>query len=61
VVFVSGDGELKKGAERILALADAVIFEKAPPRGVSEGAKKFQRDDELGYIHFITELINKEK
>lgn len=61
VIFVSGDGEFKKGAERILTLADAVIFEKAPPQGISESVKKFHRDDEEGYIHFITELIYKRK
>lgn len=61
ILFVSVNEELKKGADKILSIADAVIFEKSPPIGIPEGAKRFHRDDEEGYINFITELIKERK
>ncbi|NWF52452.1 MAG: hypothetical protein HXY47_05150 [Nitrospirae bacterium] len=60
VVFVSKNEEIKKSAERILKKADVVIFDTNPPDGIPEYAKKFNIDDEQGYINFILRLI-KEK
>ncbi len=60
VIFISGvDGErFKKGAEKILRIADVVIFEKEPPPGTPESAKRFYSEDVEGCINFITGLIN---
>jgi LAO/AO transport system kinase len=59
VIFVSGNKGLKRGAEKILKLADAVIFDKDPPQGTPEKAKRFSLDDTEGYVNFITGLIAK--
>jgi LAO/AO transport system kinase len=57
VIFVSKNEELKKGAEKILGMADAVIFNKKTPQGIPKTAKKFRIDDEEGYINFIIGLL----
>jgi hypothetical protein len=59
VIFISGDdGErFKKGAEKILRIADVVIFEKDPPSETPEGAEIFRSEDVEGCINFITGLI----
>lgn len=57
VIFVSKNEELKKGAEKILEKADVVIFGENPPNGIPKYAKRFQIDDEKGYINFILRLI----
>ena len=58
VIFVSGiEGKIKKGAEKILKMADVVIFEKEPPQGIPKNAKRFRRDDVEGVIDFIMGLI----
>lgn len=57
VIFVSGNEGLKRGSEKILRMADAVIFDKNPPQGIPKTAKKFRIDDEEGYINFITGLL----
>jgi len=58
VIFVSGiEGKIKKGAEKILKMADVVIFEKKPPQGIPKNAKRFRRDDVEGVIDFIMGLI----
>ena len=40
VVFVSGNEGLKKGAEKILSMADAVIFNKNTPKGIPKLSKE---------------------
>ncbi len=57
VVFVSKNEDLKKGAERILEKADVVIFDENPPNSIPKYAKRFQIDDEKGYINFILRLL----
>jgi molybdopterin-guanine dinucleotide biosynthesis protein len=57
VIFVSGNNELKKGAEKILRMADAVIFDKNPPQGIPKTAKKFRIDNEEEYINFTIGLM----
>jgi molybdopterin-guanine dinucleotide biosynthesis protein len=59
VIFVSGNEGMKRGAEKILGMADAVIFDKDPPQGTPEKAKRFSLDDTEGYVNFITGLIVK--
>ncbi len=60
VIFVSGaEGKIKKGAEKILKIADVVIFDKEPPLGIPKNAKRFSRDDVEGFIKFVTGLIKK--
>ena len=61
VVFVSGSEteRFKKNAEKILEMADVVIFDKELPPGIPEGAKRFQKDDVEECIDFVTELVNK--
>src|SRR4030066_2359335 len=51
VIFVSGaEGKIKKGAEKILKMADIVIFDKEPPPEIPKNAKRFRRDDMEGFI-----------
>ncbi|MGB9715405.1 MAG: hypothetical protein ACPL1G_03190 [Thermodesulfovibrionales bacterium] len=57
VVFISKDEELKEGAEKILKMADVVIFDEKPPKGIPRYIKRFHIDDEEGYISFILGLI----
>jgi molybdopterin-guanine dinucleotide biosynthesis protein len=58
VVFISGtEGEIKKGGEKILKMADVVIFDKKPPHGTPEAAKRFYRDDVKGFIDYVMRLI----
>jgi molybdopterin-guanine dinucleotide biosynthesis protein len=60
VVFISGtEGEVKKGVEKILKMADVIIFDKEPPQGTPEGAKRFHMDDVEKCINFIIRLIKK--
>ena len=61
VIFISGAyGErFKKGAEKILGIADVILFEKEPPPGTPESAKRFSKDDVEGCIDFMTGLIKK--
>lgn|GEM_PF-711031 len=60
VIFISGaDRErFKKSAEKVLRIADVVIFEKEPPLGTPESAKRFYSEDMEGNINFVTGLIN---
>jgi hypothetical protein len=57
VIFVSGNNGLKKGAEKILRMADAVIFDKNLPQGIPKTAKKFRIDNEEEYINFTIGLM----
>ncbi|MEW6416922.1 MAG: hypothetical protein AB1480_02240 [Nitrospirota bacterium] len=60
VVFISGETDrFKKSAGKILNMADVVIFDKEPPPGTPEGAKRFRRDDVEGYVNFIIRIVNK--
>jgi hypothetical protein len=38
-------------------MTNVVIFEKEPPQGTPESAKRFRRDDVEGYIDFLTGLV----
>lgn len=59
VIFVSGTqaGKSKRSSEKILSMADVVIFDKKPPQGIPKSAKRFRRDEEEGFIEFVTGLI----
>jgi uridine kinase len=62
VIFISGaEGKIKKGAEKILKMADVVIFDKKPPQGIPKNSKRFRRDDVEGFVDFVTGLIKKYK
>ena len=62
VIFISGaEGKIKKGAEKILKMADVVIFDKEPPQGIPKNAKRFRRDDAEECINCITRLIREYK
>ena len=61
VIFVSGNDGLKKGAEKILRMADAVIFDKNPPQGIPKTAKKFHINNEEKYINFTIGLMVERK
>jgi len=58
VMFVSGDGVLKKGSERILKMADAVIFERVPPKEIPKAARRLCIDNERNYTNLINGLMN---
>jgi len=58
VIFVSGaEGKIKKGAEKILKMADVVIFDKEPPQGIPKSAKRFRREKVEGFIKFVMGLV----
>ena len=59
VIFMSGAEKerFKRGADKILEMADIVIFEKEPPAKTPESAKRFSKNDVKGYINFLTRLI----
>jgi uridine kinase len=60
VVFVyGGKGELKKGAEKILEIADVVVFDKEPPAETPKKAKSFRKDDIKKCIDYVIKLIKK--
>ncbi|MEW6161763.1 MAG: hypothetical protein AB1606_00345 [Nitrospirota bacterium] len=61
VIFISGNKELKRSADEILRIADAVIFDKDLPSGTPEGAERFRSDDVEGYTNFITGLMIERK
>lgn len=59
VVFVSGNEGLKRGAEKILSMADAVIFDNNPPKETPKTVKRFRLNNEEEYVNFIIELVSK--
>lgn len=61
IVFLYGSGELKRGADRILRMSDAVIYDNVPPPGVPERAKKFSFENKEKYINFIIGLITEKE
>lgn len=61
VVFVSINEELKRGAEKILEMADAVIYDKDPPKGTPETVKRFRLNNKEEYVNFIIGLVSKGK
>ncbi len=58
VVFVSGDGEIKRGAEKTLRMADIVIFDKNLPAGTPMAAAKMHINNEKEYSNFIIRSLN---
>jgi molybdopterin-guanine dinucleotide biosynthesis protein len=61
VVFVSRNEELKRGAEKILEMADAVIYDKDLPKGTPETVKRFRLNNKEEYVNFIIGLVSKDK
>jgi len=62
VVFVSGDKkDLKENAEKVLAIADVVIYDKEPPMKAPESAKKFSWDSIEDGIDYIITLVREKK
>jgi uridine kinase len=60
VIFVFGaEGKMKKGAEKILKMADVVIFDKELPQGIPKSAKRFRREKVEGFIKFVIGLVKK--
>jgi LAO/AO transport system kinase len=53
VIFVTGDREIKRGAEKTLRIADAVIFEKNLPEETPMAAAKLHINNEEEYINFV--------
>ena len=55
VIFISGTepGKSKRSSEKILSMADVVIFDKTPPQGIPKNVKRFRRDDAEGFIEFM--------
>jgi molybdopterin-guanine dinucleotide biosynthesis protein len=58
VVFVSGNKGLKRGAEKILRIAEAVISDSNPPKETPKTVKRFRRDNEEEYVKFIIGLVS---
>jgi len=61
VVFVSTNQEIKRGAEKILEMADTVIYDKALPEGIPETVKRFRLNNKDEYVDFIIGLVSKDK
>jgi len=61
VVFVTRNEELKRGAEKILEMADAVIYDKDLPKGTPETVKRFRLNNKEEYVNFIIGLVSKDK
>jgi hypothetical protein len=62
VVFVSGDKkEFKEGAEKILRMADIVIYDNEPPGETPERSKRFSWDSLEGSIDYIIGLVREKK
>jgi len=60
VVFVSGDKKkFKGGAEKILGMADVVIYDKELPDETPEGSRKFNWDSVDECVDYIIELVKK--
>lgn len=58
-IFVSGtEAKMKEGADKILKIADVVIFDKELPSGIPEGAKRFSKDALKKCINFVISLVN---
>ena len=58
VVFVSGrGGRIKAGAERILRLADAVVFYDKQPQGTPEACMIFRMEQMESLLGFISEAV----
>jgi molybdopterin-guanine dinucleotide biosynthesis protein len=63
VIFITGslEGEFKKGAEKILEMADIVILDKEPMFIIPEKAKTFYRDNVEECIQYILGFIRKKQ
>jgi molybdopterin-guanine dinucleotide biosynthesis protein len=61
VVFVSGNEGLKRGAEKILCIADVVIFGKNPPKETPETVKRIRLNNEEEYVNFIVGLVSEDE
>lgn len=62
VVFVSGpEGKIKAGAERVLRLADAVVFDDKVPQETSERCKVFSKEELQGFLEFILKAVEKRR
>ena len=60
VIFISEAeaGRSKKSAEKILPMADVVIYDKEVPPKTPEKAKRFRSDDVEGFLNFIAGLLS---
>lgn len=57
-VFVSGpEGKMKAGAEKILRLADVVVFDSKLPQQTPETCKNFRRDEIESFLDFISDTV----
>ena len=61
VIFLAGSEEdkTKSSAEKIIRMADIIIYEKKPPSGIPEKAKSFSRDNIEKCIEYVIGLIPK--
>lgn len=63
VIFISGseDNKFKKNSKKILQLANIVIYDDKPPRGIPGTAKQFKKDDINKCLDFIVKYLGGEK
>ena len=60
VVFVSGDKKkVKEGAEKILGMADVVIYDKELPNGIPEHAKRFSWSSVEECMDYVMWLVQR--
>ena len=53
VFFVSANEDLKRGSEKVLRIADAVMFDRYLPKETPRTATKLHINNEEDYINFI--------
>ncbi len=63
VVFISGSDEnkFKKNSQRILKIADIVLYDDKPPKGTSRKARRFRKVDINRYLDLIVKLTEKRR
>jgi hypothetical protein len=62
VIFVSGDtAKFKKSADRILQMADILLFDSKLPASVPEQTVVFSRNDIDLCVNFVLEIIKKQR
>lgn len=63
VVFISGaeDNKFKKSSQKILKIADIVLFDKKPPRGIPRRARRFKKDDIQRCLDLIVKYSEQKK
>jgi hypothetical protein len=62
VLYVSGDeARSKSGADKILGMAQIILFQKALPKRIPDDIPRFHMDDSDGYVRLLKGIIEENK